>query len=95
MNVFTFFIIIVVIMNLITFLAFGWDKRKAVKDKWRTPEATLITLMLLGGAVGGTIGMNHWHHKTQKLKFKVARIASYFTLAAILYIGFWLGHLGN
>ncbi len=93
MSLFTFFLIVIVIINVVTFLAFGLDKRKAVKDKWRTPEGTLILLMLLGGAVGGTLGMNHWHHKTQKLKFKVARIASYVTMFAILWFGWWLGHL--
>lgn len=59
------------LINAITFFTYGWDKRKAVKNQWRIPEATLILLGFLGGAIGAIIGRKVWHHKTQKIKFKI------------------------
>lgn len=45
------------------------DKRKAQKKLWRIPEATLLTVALLGGSLGCIYGMYHFHHKTRKPKF--------------------------
>lgn len=36
------------LLNLVAFLAFGWDKRKARRGQWRTRETTLIVLGSLG-----------------------------------------------
>ena len=65
-----FFLIYLVIMNLIAF-AFMWiDKRKAIKQQWRIPEKTLFILVLSGGGLGGTIGMHLFHHKTKHWYFR-------------------------
>ena len=58
-------------VNLAAFAAFGIDKRKAVRHRWRIPEATLLGLCLLGGALGGLAGMHLFHHKTRKARFFV------------------------
>ena len=58
-------------VNLAAFAAFGIDKRKAVRRRWRIPEATLLGLCLLGGALGGLAGMHLFHHKTRKARFFV------------------------
>ena len=70
-NIFTIknLIIYLVAINLIAFLAMLIDKKKAEKGKWRTKEATLLTLALIGGSIGEIIGMYVFHHKTQKSKF--------------------------
>lgn len=70
-NIFTIknLIIYLVAINLIAFLAMLIDKKKAEKGKWRTKEATLLTLALIGGSIGEIIGMYVFHHKTQKPKF--------------------------
>lgn len=60
------------IVNLIAFIAFGIDKRRARKNKWRIPELTLIMFAAVGGSLGALIGMFFWHHKTKKLKFLFA-----------------------
>ncbi len=60
-----------VIINIITFLAMGIDKRKAQKGKWRISEHALFVLVLLGGGIGGIIGMYHFRHKTKKPKFYI------------------------
>ena len=33
-------------MNVLAFLLYGIDKRRAVKDRWRIPEATFLELPL-------------------------------------------------
>lgn len=58
------------LINLITFAVFGFDKAKAVRGKYRIKEATLLTFALLGGALGGIFGMYAFHHKTKKSLFK-------------------------
>ena len=59
-------------ISLVTFMAFAADKRQAIKGGCRIPEADLISLSLLGGALGGLFGMYACHHKTRKAKFIIA-----------------------
>jgi uncharacterized membrane protein YsdA (DUF1294 family) len=59
-----------VTINAITFLTYGIDKLKAMKNKWRIPEATLLLLAVTGGSIGAFLGMKVWHHKTMHKKFK-------------------------
>lgn len=64
------FALVYVLLNLVSFFAYGWDKHKAEKGAWRTRESTLLVLGLLGpwGSIGG---MRYFHHKTQKPKFRL------------------------
>lgn len=64
------FSIIIVIINIVTFIIYGIDKYKAKKGKWRIPENSLIGLAIIGGSIGAYLGMRVWHHKTMHLKFK-------------------------
>ena len=57
-------------INLIAFLAFGWDKRQAERDGSRIAERTLIGLALFGGALGALIGQQVFRHKTKKQPFR-------------------------
>jgi uncharacterized membrane protein YsdA (DUF1294 family) len=57
-------------INLIAFLAFGWDKRQAERDGSRIAERTLIGLALFGGALGALIGQQVFRHKTRKQPFR-------------------------
>ena len=66
----------VILFYLLTINAVGFvimlaDKRKAQKNQWRIPEATLITVALLGGSVGSLAGMRLFRHKTRKPKFYI------------------------
>jgi len=58
------------IMNLTGFMAMGIDKKRAVRGAWRIPEASLFMIALSGGALGCTLGMNHFRHKTKHWYFK-------------------------
>ncbi len=57
------------VINLLTFLVYGADKRRARRDKWRVPEKTLFLLPLLGGSIGALLGMRVFHHKTKHWYF--------------------------
>ena len=64
-------IVYLILINVLSFAMFGIDKRRAVKNKWRISEAALLTASFIGGSVGGMLGMHIFHHKTQKMKFKI------------------------
>lgn len=64
-----YFIIYLIIINIIAFLAMFIDKRKAKYGKWRIKEHTLFILALIGGSVGAIIGMYTFRHKTKKARF--------------------------
>ena len=58
-------------INLAAFAAMGWDKRCAKRPgRRRVPEKRLFLLSLLGGALGGTMGMFLFHHKTRHWYFR-------------------------
>ena len=59
-----YFIIYLIIVNLIAFIAMYLDKRKARYGKWRIPEQSLLVLALIGGSIGSIIGMYSFRHKT-------------------------------
>lgn len=66
-----YLLIYLLAINLISFIAYGIDKRKAIKNKWRIKEATLLGLSFIGGSVGALLGMITFHHKTKKPRFKI------------------------
>ena len=53
-------------VNVIAFAAMGIDKAKARAGKWRIAESTLFAL----AALGGTLGMRVFHHKTKHKEFR-------------------------
>ena len=64
-----FLLIVLLAVNIVTFALYGIDKAKAKLDAWRISEKTLLIWSLIGG-IGGMVGMNAFHHKTLKPKFK-------------------------
>lgn len=80
-----YFLIFILVMNIITFAAYGIDKLKAVKDRWRIPEKTLLLLGLCFGSIGGMAGMKVFHHKTQKWYFWFCNMLSIAIQIVILY----------
>lgn len=72
---------IVAAMNIIAFILMGVDKVKAKLDKRRIPEKVLFLFAILFGAIGGTIGMYSFRHKTRHWYFAV-----FFPALAILQL---------
>ena len=81
--------IVIVLMNLITFIAYGIDKYKAKHNKWRIPEFTLILFAVLGGSIGAILGMHFFHHKTKKPKFFIG-VPTIFVLQIITIVFIYL-----
>ena len=62
--------IYLLIINVVTFALYGIDKWKAIHNKWRIREATLLITALIGGSLGAFIAMYAFRHKTRKWYFK-------------------------
>lgn len=58
-----------VILNGVTFAAFGSDKKKAIDGLRRTPEIDLLILAAVGGVIGAYAGRAYFRHKTRKQPF--------------------------
>ena len=79
-------------VNVLTFLAFGIDKWKAVhnghKNKHlsrRIPEVSLLFLALLGGSPAALLAMLLFRHKTQHKKFQIC-VPLFLTIHILLLI---------
>lgn len=73
-------------VNLLAFLLMGVDKYRAVRGKWRIPEAQLFLFPLLGGGPGGLLGMQVFRHKRRKPLFRWG-----FLVLAALEVGLGIG----
>ncbi|MDU5977687.1 MAG: DUF1294 domain-containing protein [Finegoldia magna] len=75
------FSIYFLIINLITFIAFLIDKKKAVHNKYRIAENILIFLCIIGGFIGALNSMIIFKHKLYKKKFTIS-----IPLISLIYI---------
>lgn len=85
------FLLYVILMSLVAFIAYGIDKKKAIDGKWRTKEKTLLGLSIAGGAIGGLIGMKFFRHKTKHSYFWIVNYGA-IVLHVIFFI--WLHNGG-
>jgi uncharacterized membrane protein YsdA (DUF1294 family) len=78
-------LVVYAFLNIIAFLIFANDKRKAKKNAWRTPENLLLVFAALGpfGAFGA---MLIFRHKTRKLKFYLVPLFLFIHIVAIMYL---------
>jgi uncharacterized membrane protein YsdA (DUF1294 family) len=81
-NVVTVYLIVVVVMSVVCFIAYGLDKRQAANNGRRVSERSLHLMAFLGGWPGALIGQQHFRHKTQKVKFRVV-----FWMVVVLHVG--------
>ena len=90
MKLIHYLIIVFIVWNLAVFLIYGADKRRAVKDKWRISEKTLLLLALFLGASGAFAGMRVFRHKTQHKKFTIGvpllMVLNYACIGAAVYL---------
>ena len=79
------FMVYILLVNIITFALYGIDKQRAVKQRYRISEATLLGLAFIGGSIGALAGMYVFHHKTRKPKFKIG-VPLILLLHAVIFI---------
>ena len=56
--------------SILTFILYAYDKSKAKRGAWRTPESTLHLFALAGGWPGAAIAQQTLRHKSQKKEFR-------------------------
>ena len=81
-------VVYLVLVNIAAFGMYGMDKRKAIRKQWRIPEAQLLAVAAIGGSAGALLGMQFFHHKTRKWKFKIG-VPVFLALQLIVYRIFW------
>ena len=60
-----------IVINFLTFLLYGLDKYKAIRQEWRIPERALLLMAFMGGAFGALSAMRIFRHKTRKGRFRL------------------------
>lgn len=89
--IWVFVLLHIIIINLVTIIAYGTDKKAAIKVQWRVPEMQLHTLELLGGWVGAFIAQKIFHHKTKKKSYQsLFWLTLIIQLTAVYYIAKFL-----
>lgn len=87
MNIWLIAIVVYVVLNIIAFAMYVWDKHKAKEGEWRTKESTLLIAALFG-PWGAVAGMKVARHKTRKLKFKLVYLFLVIHILIIAYLAY-------
>lgn len=86
--VYNILIIVMVLLNVLSFVLYGLDKIKAVNDAWRIPEKRLLWASAMG-PFGGWLGMRIFRHKVKKPRFYVGIPFFAFIQLLIVAIVIW------
>ncbi|ALW86684.1 hypothetical protein AUC43_17310 [Hymenobacter sedentarius] len=73
------------LFNLLCFLLFAWDKRKAQRGQRRIAETTLHWATLPGAAPGAWAAILLLHHKNRKAAFWGVTLGLTLLQGAVLY----------
>jgi uncharacterized membrane protein YsdA (DUF1294 family) len=77
------------VVNVVAFVFYRYDKHQAVKEAMRVPEVDLLLLTLLGGFIGAGAAMYmHPRHKVRKPKFVLALGVGAIIQIAVIYLLF-------
>ncbi|WP_460054821.1 DUF1294 domain-containing protein [Pseudolactococcus yaeyamensis] len=63
---------LLILWNLVVFVLYAEDKRRAKRGLWRISEKTLLLTSLLFGGVGALVSAHIFHHKTRKIEFQLS-----------------------
>ncbi len=80
-----------VLVNIIVFNLYAYDKHTARTGEWRLTERLLITAALFG-PFGAYVAMHLFRHKIRKLKFYLIPLFMIIHIAGILYVAAILVH---
>ena len=82
------------VISLIAAIVTVFDKRAAKAHRRRVPEATLMILSALGGAVAMFVTMKMIRHKTKKPKFMIGIPLLIVLHVALVAGAYWLSKSG-
>lgn len=82
---------VLLLLSLLTFFIYGFDKNAAETGRWRTAENTLHLLSLVGGWPGAWVAQRLFRHKVRKTSFMAGYWAT--VLAHMAAVGAWVGKL--
>ena len=83
-------LVVIAVMNVVSFVLMGIDKRRARRGVWRISERALFLTTACFGGLGGVLGMRVFHHKTQHWYFKVFFPVLLFVQVVLLAAGaYW------
>ncbi len=77
-----YFLLYLLVINIITFLVYTSDKMQAKAHVYRIPEKVLLTLSIIGGVYGALIAMYKIRHKNRKVVF----IITNWTMAVVYLV---------
>jgi uncharacterized membrane protein YsdA (DUF1294 family) len=79
------------LVNLWTFMLFGFDKIRAAQGTWRVSEGTLLAWAFLGGTIGAYAGRALFRHKTRKQPFSShLHQTAMLQVLAVALVGGWM-----
>ena len=82
---------VLLLISLLAFAVYGFDKSAAQAGRWRTAESTLHLLSLAGGWPGAWCAQRLFRHKSRKASFMTGYWAT--VLLNIAAVAAWVGKL--
>lgn len=89
LSILSYFLIYFFVVNIFGFIIMFLDKQRSRKQEWRIAEKTLLSIAIIGGALGILAGMKIFRHKTRKPLFQLGVPVILFiqaTLVIYMYI---------
>ena len=78
-------LLIYLVMSVLAFGLYWYDKQQAKTGQWRTPEKVLHGVELLGGWPGACVAQQLLRHKTRKVSFQL-----WFWLIVAVHQAIWI-----
>jgi len=78
-------LLIYLVMSILAFGLYWYDKQQAKAGQWRTPEKVLHGVELLGGWPGACVAQQLLRHKTRKVSFQL-----WFWLIVAVHQAIWI-----
>lgn len=80
-----YYLIFLAVMNVLAFILYKLDKVKAMNNKFRIPEATLLFFGFFGGSLGALLSMQIFRHKTKHFYFYIVNGLGLIAQLVLLY----------
>ena len=64
-----FLVVLLALLNILSFALYGSDKVRARRREERVPERVLLGIAFAGGAFGAGLAMCMFRHKTRHVRF--------------------------